>query len=372
MPRTSPTRSTSRLVPGPAGTARRPRRGPPVSSAPRTGSRRRAAFVDLLVREAGKTLPDALAELREAVDLCRYYAGRRARCSARRGACPDPPASATSCRCAGAACSPASARGTSRSRSSSARSRPRSPPAMPSSPSRRADAAGRRRGVRLLHEAGVPADALQFVPGGPRLRRGARSGTRARRRRASPARPRPRRRSTARWPRATADRAADRRDRRPERHDRRLDRAAGAGGRRRAGLGVQRSAGQRCSALRLLFVQDDVADRVLEMLRGAMDELVIGDPAQPATDVGPVISARGGEGLDGARRRMRTRGAGASLRRPTRACARAASSRRRWSSSRDSASCGTRRSARSCTSPASPRDQLARRAGRDPRRRITG
>jgi RHH-type proline utilization regulon transcriptional repressor/proline dehydrogenase/delta 1-pyrroline-5-carboxylate dehydrogenase len=50
-----------------------------------------------------------------------------------------------------------------------------------------------------------------------------------------------------------------------------------------------RSAGQRCSALRLLLLQDDIADRTLEMLGGAMDTLVIGDPADPATDVGPVI-----------------------------------------------------------------------------------
>ena len=50
-----------------------------------------------------------------------------------------------------------------------------------------------------------------------------------------------------------------------------------------------RSAGQRCSALRLLLVQEDVADHILEMLGGAMDTLIVGDPADPATDVGPVI-----------------------------------------------------------------------------------
>ena len=50
-----------------------------------------------------------------------------------------------------------------------------------------------------------------------------------------------------------------------------------------------RSAGQRCSALRLLLVQEDVAAKTLEMLAGAMDTLVLGDPADPATDVGPVI-----------------------------------------------------------------------------------
>ena len=47
--------------------------------------------------------------------------------------------------------------------------------------------------------------------------------------------------------------------------------------------------GQRCSALRLLCVQEDVADRILAMLAGAMAELRIGDPWDPATDVGPVI-----------------------------------------------------------------------------------
>jgi RHH-type proline utilization regulon transcriptional repressor/proline dehydrogenase/delta 1-pyrroline-5-carboxylate dehydrogenase len=51
------------------------------------------------------------------------------------------------------------------------------------------------------------------------------------------------------------------------------------------------SAGQRCSALRVLFVQEDIAERVIELLRDAMQELVVGDPAQLSTDVGPVIDA---------------------------------------------------------------------------------
>jgi RHH-type proline utilization regulon transcriptional repressor/proline dehydrogenase/delta 1-pyrroline-5-carboxylate dehydrogenase len=50
-----------------------------------------------------------------------------------------------------------------------------------------------------------------------------------------------------------------------------------------------RSAGQRCSALRLLFVQDDVADRMIEMISGAARELKIGDPRDPSTHIGPVI-----------------------------------------------------------------------------------
>jgi RHH-type proline utilization regulon transcriptional repressor/proline dehydrogenase/delta 1-pyrroline-5-carboxylate dehydrogenase len=51
------------------------------------------------------------------------------------------------------------------------------------------------------------------------------------------------------------------------------------------------SAGQRCSALRVLCLQDDIAERTLEMLLGAMRELRLGAPARFATDVGPVIDA---------------------------------------------------------------------------------
>ncbi|MBV9747665.1 MAG: L-glutamate gamma-semialdehyde dehydrogenase, partial [Acetobacteraceae bacterium] len=50
-----------------------------------------------------------------------------------------------------------------------------------------------------------------------------------------------------------------------------------------------RSAGQRCSALRLLLLQEDIADGVIAMLKGAMDTLIVGAPGDPATDVGPVI-----------------------------------------------------------------------------------
>ncbi|MNK24582.1 Bifunctional protein PutA [compost metagenome] len=51
------------------------------------------------------------------------------------------------------------------------------------------------------------------------------------------------------------------------------------------------SAGQRCSAARVLFVQDDIADKVMTMLSGAMAELKVGDPGLLSTDVGPVIDA---------------------------------------------------------------------------------
>ncbi|WP_310035338.1 bifunctional proline dehydrogenase/L-glutamate gamma-semialdehyde dehydrogenase PutA [Caulobacter rhizosphaerae] len=58
------------------------------------------------------------------------------------------------------------------------------------------------------------------------------------------------------------------------------------------------SAGQRCSALRLLFLPHDTAEHVIEGLKGAMDALVLGDPAQAVTDVGPVIDADAKAALD--------------------------------------------------------------------------
>src|SRR5204863_6466609 len=51
------------------------------------------------------------------------------------------------------------------------------------------------------------------------------------------------------------------------------------------------SAGQRCSACRVLFLQDDVADKMLHLVLGAMEELKLGDPLRLDTDVGPVIDA---------------------------------------------------------------------------------
>jgi RHH-type proline utilization regulon transcriptional repressor/proline dehydrogenase/delta 1-pyrroline-5-carboxylate dehydrogenase len=59
-----------------------------------------------------------------------------------------------------------------------------------------------------------------------------------------------------------------------------------------------RSAGQRCSALRLLCVQDDVADRIIEMIEGAAAELKLGDPREPPTHVGPVIDGEAKTRLD--------------------------------------------------------------------------
>ncbi len=58
------------------------------------------------------------------------------------------------------------------------------------------------------------------------------------------------------------------------------------------------SAGQRCSALRVLCVQDEIADRVLAMLAGAMHELVVGDPSRLSTDIGPIIDAEAKQALE--------------------------------------------------------------------------
>jgi RHH-type proline utilization regulon transcriptional repressor/proline dehydrogenase/delta 1-pyrroline-5-carboxylate dehydrogenase len=67
------------------------------------------------------------------------------------------------------------------------------------------------------------------------------------------------------------------------------------------------SAGQRCSALRVLCLQEEVADSVIEMLQGAMRELALGDPARISTDVGPVIDAEAKASLDSHVERMRAK-----------------------------------------------------------------
>ncbi len=68
------------------------------------------------------------------------------------------------------------------------------------------------------------------------------------------------------------------------------------------------SAGQRCSALRVLCLQEDVADRVLAMLKGALEELRVGNPDRLATDVGPVISPAARDRILGHVEAMRRRG----------------------------------------------------------------
>ncbi|MEQ5840360.1 trifunctional transcriptional regulator/proline dehydrogenase/L-glutamate gamma-semialdehyde dehydrogenase [Paraburkholderia acidicola] len=68
------------------------------------------------------------------------------------------------------------------------------------------------------------------------------------------------------------------------------------------------SAGQRCSALRVLCLQDDIADRTLDMLTGAMRELAVGNPDRLSVDVGPVIDAEAKRGIDAHIAAMREKG----------------------------------------------------------------
>lgn len=65
------------------------------------------------------------------------------------------------------------------------------------------------------------------------------------------------------------------------------------------------SAGQRCSALRLLFLPEDTADHIIDGLKGAMDALVLGDPALAVTDVGPVIDTEARQALDKHHQRLK-------------------------------------------------------------------
>src|SRR5258705_3416207 len=69
------------------------------------------------------------------------------------------------------------------------------------------------------------------------------------------------------------------------------------------------SAGQRCSAARLFFVQDDVAQPMIDMLVGAVQPLDLGDPLDYATDVGPVIDEDAMDRLDAHKLRMQKQGA---------------------------------------------------------------
>ena len=163
-------------------------------------------------------------------------------------------------------------------------------------------------------------------------------------RRWSPTRASPASRSPARptSPRAiaralaarAADRAADRRDRRAERDDRRQLGAARAGRARRDRLGLRQrraSAARRCACCACRRTSRRAC---VELLDGAMDELVIGDPAALATDVGPVIDDEARDALERARRDdARRPGSCVTASRCRRRARTARSSRRRCSSS---------------------------------------
>ena len=249
----------------------------------------RAELMVLIVREGGRTIPDALGEVREAVDFCRYYAARARTDFGRSRILPGPTGGRNELMLRGrgtfACISPwnfplaiflgqvaaALAAGN----------------AVVAKPAEQTPLVA-MRAVATLHAAGVPPGALHLLPGDgavgarivadPRVSGVVFTGSTETARainRALAARPGP-----------IAPLIAE-----------------------TGGLNAMivdssalveqvvtdvltsafNSAGQRCSALRLLFVQDDIAPRLLDMLAGAMAELTVGDPALLSTDVGPVI-----------------------------------------------------------------------------------
>jgi len=254
---------------------------------------RAAQFMSLCVNEAGKTLPDSVAEVREAVDFLRYYAGQARASFGAPLQLPGPTGEANRLQLHGrgvfACISPwnfplaifigqvaaALAAGNS----------------VVAKPAEQTTLTG-HAAVKLLHEAGIPEDVLQLVPGD-----GASVGAALT--------------SDARVAGVAFTGSTE--------TARAINRALAA--REDAGIAVLiaetggqnaliadssalpeqlvrdviasafTSAGQRCSAARVLFVQEDIADKVIAMLAGAMAELKVGDPADLATDVGPVIDA---------------------------------------------------------------------------------
>ncbi|MFC3673956.1 bifunctional proline dehydrogenase/L-glutamate gamma-semialdehyde dehydrogenase PutA [Ferrovibrio xuzhouensis] len=249
---------------------------------------RMTEFMAVAIREAGKTIPDAVAEVREAVDFLRYYA-LRAEADFAAVELPGPTGEENRLFLVGrgvcACISPwnfplaifigqvaaALAAGN----------------AVVAKPAPQTPVMG-WHAVRLLHEAGVPVDVLHLLPGGPEV--GA----------AILAHP------LVRCVAFTGSTVTAKRINRQlaESDGPIIPLIAETGGQNAmivdsSALPEQvvndlivsafQSAGQRCSAARVLFVQEDIADRVENMLFGAMDELVLGDPGRLATDMGPVI-----------------------------------------------------------------------------------
>ena len=259
----------------------------------------REEFFSLCMREAGKTLPDAVLEVREAVDFLRYYASEARTKVGQPVVLPGPTGELNQLRPHGrgvfACISPWNF-----------------PLAIFTGPVAAALAAGNAAiakpaeqtpligalAIKLMQQAGIPKDVVQLLPGDGRDRRG--PGQASGHRRGSLHRldrDRARHQSLAGRARR-ADHPIHRRDRGAECDDRRLLALPEQVTRDVVASSFQ-SAGQRCSALRVLFVQDDVADSMLAMISGAMQALTIGDPRDIRTDVGPVIDPEAKAALDG-------------------------------------------------------------------------
>ena len=262
-------------------------------------------FIALCTREAGKTIPDGVAEVREAVDFLRYYADQARRHFAV-DTLPGPTGESNTLQLAGrgvfVCISPwnfplaifvgqiaaALVAGNS----------------VIAKPAEQTNLTG-FAAVQLLHEAGIPAAVLQFVPGdgasvGAALTGDARVAGVA---------------FTGSTDTARAiNRALAARESGPI-----ATLIAETGGQnaliadssslpeqvvKDALASAFTSAGQRCSAARVLFVQEDIAEKVIAMLAGAMAELTVGDPGLLSTDVGPVIDADAKAQLDAHAQRM--------------------------------------------------------------------
>lgn len=247
----------------------------------------RAELISLCIREAGKTWPNAVAEIREAVDFCCYYAlqaenlGAAAEQAPGVVACISPwnfPLAIFTGQVAAAlaAGSPVLAKPAEQTPLIAART------------------------VRLFYEAGFPPTALQFLPG---------SGETVGAALTQDARVRGVIFTGSLEVAQIINRALANRD--SALPNTRL--IAETGGQNAmivdsSALAEQvvmdviasgfDSAGQRCSALRVLCLQEDIADHVLALLRSAMQELRIGNPAHLATDIGPVIDTTAKKALE--------------------------------------------------------------------------
>jgi RHH-type proline utilization regulon transcriptional repressor/proline dehydrogenase/delta 1-pyrroline-5-carboxylate dehydrogenase len=258
----------------------------------------RGKLIALLQAEGGKTLDDALSEVREAADFCRYYAAE-ARRTLVPAAMPGPTGESNTLTCRGRGAfvciSPWNfPLAIFLGQVSAALVAGNAVVAKPAeqTPLIAAEA------VRMLHRAGIPASALHLVAGNgrvgavlvahPRVAGVAFTGSTEVARAIN---------------RALADKDGPI-----------VPLIAETGGINAMVVDATalpeqvtddvvtsafRSAGQRCSALRLLAVQEDVAERTVAMIAGAMRELALGDPRDPATHVGPVIDADAKERLDG-------------------------------------------------------------------------
>jgi RHH-type proline utilization regulon transcriptional repressor/proline dehydrogenase/delta 1-pyrroline-5-carboxylate dehydrogenase len=266
---------------------------------------RMAHFIALLQREGGKTLDDSLSEVREAVDFCRYYAAEGRKLFGDGQLMPGPTGESNVLRLRGrgvfVAISPWNfPLAIFLGQVTAALMAGNAVVAKPAeqTPLVAAEA------LRLLYEAGVPQSALHLVPGDGSI--GAALVAH---------------RDIAGVVFTGSTEVARSINRRLAAKDGPIVPLIAETGGINAMIvdatalpeqvaddvvtSAFRSAGQRCSALRLLFVQDDVADRMIEVIAGAARELKVGDPTDPATHIGAVIDLEAKQRLEAHVARMK-------------------------------------------------------------------